>query len=56
MTLIKNVFKILATTALLSSANTFAADFLVDTTLEDSYDDAVGGWKYEIDKMDVQWA
>ncbi|MCP4985355.1 MAG: PEP-CTERM sorting domain-containing protein [Colwellia sp.] len=56
MTLIKNVFKILATTALLSSANTFAADFLVDTTIEDSNYDAVGGWKYEIDKMDVQWA
>ena len=56
MTLIKNVFKILATTALLSSANTFAADFLVDTTIEDSNDDAAGGWKYEIDKMDVQWA
>ncbi len=55
MTVIKNVFKILAITALFSS-NAFASDFLVDTTIEDSNYDAVGGWKYEIDKMDVQWA
>jgi len=60
MTLIKNVFKILAVTALFSSANVFSADFLVDTTINDSNHDALGGngtgWKYEIDKMDVQWA
>ncbi|PKH88422.1 PEP-CTERM sorting domain-containing protein [Colwellia sp. Bg11-28] len=60
MTLIKNVFKILAVTALFSSANVFAADFLVNTTINDSNHDALGsngtGWKYEIDKMDVQWA
>ena len=56
MTLIKNVFKILAVTALFSSANVFAADFLVDTTIDDANYDAVGGWKYEIDKMDVRWA
>ncbi len=55
MTVIKNVFKILAITALFSSS-TFASDFLVDTTIDDSNYDAVGGWKYEIDKMDVQWA
>ena len=56
MTLIKNVFKILAVTALFSSVNVFAGDFLVDTTIDDANGDAVGGWKYEIDKMDVQWA
>ena len=56
MTLIKNIFKIFAVTALFSSANVFAADFLVDTTIDDANGDAVGGWKYEIDKMDVQWA
>lgn len=56
MTVIKNVIKILAATALLSSASAFSADFLVDTTIQDSNYDAVGGWKYEIDKMDVQWA
>ncbi len=55
MTLIKNVFKILAMTALLACSATFAADLLVDTTIDDSNSDAVGGWKYEIDKMDVQW-
>lgn len=60
MTLIKNIFKIIAVTALLSSANVFAGDFLVDTTIEDANNDAVGPagkeWIYEIDKMDVQWA
>ncbi|PKI16498.1 PEP-CTERM sorting domain-containing protein [Colwellia sp. 12G3] len=56
MTLIKNVFKILAVTALFSSVNVFSADFLVDTTIDDANNDAVGGWQYEIDKMDVQWA
>ena len=56
MTLIKNVFKIFAVTAFFASANVFAADFLVDTTINDANDDAIGGWKYEIDKMDVQWA
>ncbi|ALO33469.1 hypothetical protein CMT41_01110 [Colwellia sp. MT41] len=56
MTLIKNVFKILAVTALFSSANLFAADFFVNTTIDDANNDAVGGWKYEIDKMDVKWA
>ncbi|MEW6993999.1 PEP-CTERM sorting domain-containing protein [Colwelliaceae bacterium MEBiC 14330] len=52
----KSVLKILATSVLLSSVNSFAADFLVDTTIEDSNYDAVGGWKYEVDKMNVQWA
>lgn len=56
MTLIKNVFKILAVTALFSSANVFAADFLVNTTINDSNHDAYGGSKYEINKMDVKWA
>lgn len=56
MTLIKNVFKILAATALFSSASAFSADFLVDTTIDDANGDAAGGWIYEIDKMDVQWA
>ncbi|PKG85069.1 hypothetical protein CXF85_05535 [Colwellia sp. 75C3] len=56
MTLFKNVFKILAVTALFSSANVFSADFLVDTTIDDANGDAIGGWEYEIDKMDVQWA
>ncbi len=56
MTLIKNVFKIFAITALFSSATVFSADFLVDTTIDDANGDAFGGWKYEIDKMDVKWA
>jgi hypothetical protein len=56
MTLIKKIFKTLAVTALFSSANVLAADFVVDTTINDSYSDANGGWAYEIKKMDVQWA
>ena len=56
MTVMKNVIKFLAATALLSSATAFSADFLVDTTIDDANNDAIGGWKYEIDKMDVQWA
>jgi hypothetical protein len=56
MTLIKNVFKILAVTALFSSANVFATDFLVDTTINDANNDAHGGSKYNIDKMDIKWA
>jgi hypothetical protein len=56
MTVLKNIFKILATAALLSSASAFSGDFLVDTTIDDANNDAVGGWVYEIDKMDVQWA
>jgi len=55
MTLIKNVFKIFAVTALFSFTNVFAADFVVDTAIDDADGDAVGGWKYEVDKMDVQW-
>ena len=60
MTLIKKIFKTLAVTALFSSANVLAADFLVDTTITDSIGDAHGPsgkeWVYEIEKMDVQWA
>lgn len=60
MTLIKKIFKTLALTALFSSANVLAADFLVDTTISDATGDAHGPagkeWIYEIDKMDVQWA
>ena len=60
MTLLKNVFKILAATALLSSTSAFSADFLVDTTIDDAIGDAHGPagkeWIYEIEKMDVQWA
>jgi len=56
MTLIKNIFKILAVTALFSSANVFAADFLVDTTINDAQGDTYGGSRYEIDKMDIKWA
>ena len=52
MSLIKNVFKIFAVTAFFASANVFAADFLVDTTINDANDDAIGGWKYEIDNID----
>lgn len=52
MTLIKNVFKIFAVTALLSTANVFAADFLVDTTFADP-DPGAGGWQYDIDSMAV---
>ena len=42
MTLIKKIFKTLAVTALFSSANVLAADFLVDTTITDSIGDAHG--------------
>lgn len=60
MTLIKNIFKIFTVTALFASANVFAADFIVDTTINDVNHDAVGNngnaWQYEIDKMDVKWA
>ncbi|TWX66331.1 PEP-CTERM sorting domain-containing protein [Colwellia demingiae] len=56
MTLIKKIFKTLAVTALFSSANVLAADFLVDTTISDLQGDANGGWAYEIKKMYVQWA
>jgi hypothetical protein len=60
MTLIKNVFKILAITALFSSVSAFSADFIVDTTINDAQGDASGPagneWKYEVEKMDVQWA
>ena len=56
MTVIKNVIRILAATALLSSASAFSADFLVDTTIDDSHDPGAGGWRYDIEKMDVKWA
>jgi len=56
MTVLKNIFKILATTALLSSANAFSADFLVDTSIDDTGDYVHGGDRYAIDKMDVKWA
>ncbi|TYK66556.1 PEP-CTERM sorting domain-containing protein [Colwellia echini] len=54
MTLIKRIFKILAVTTLLSSANVFAADFLVNTTIDDSGDYVNGAEsKYGIDRMNV---
>ena len=56
MSVIKNVIKVLAATALLSSASAFSADFLVDTTIDDSHDPGAGGWRYDIEKMDVKWA
>jgi hypothetical protein len=59
MNLIKNIFKIFTVSTLLT-VNVFAADFLVDTTINDAIGDAKGPsgseWKYEIEKMDVQWA
>lgn len=58
MMLIKNVFKIFAVSALLSTANVFASDFLVDTTIYDNPNEYVygGSTRYGIDQMDVQWA
>jgi len=56
MILLKTVLKICTLAALFVSANVFSADFLVDTTINDSMGDAHGGDKYEVSKMDVQWA
>lgn len=60
MILIKNVFKVFAVIIiLLSSANVFSADIISKTTIHDATNDAVGSsgneWKYEVNKMDVQW-
>jgi hypothetical protein len=55
MNLIRNAFKVLSI-ATLFSANVFAADILVETFVQDSNTDAQGGWKYDINSMDVQWA
>lgn len=54
MTIIKNFIKILSVVTLLAT-NAFASDLLVDTNISDASGDAVGGWKYEIDKMNVSW-
>jgi hypothetical protein len=56
MTLFKYVLKICTLAALFVSVNVLSADFLVDTTINDSIGDAHGGDNYEVSKMDVQWA
>ena len=56
MNLVKTIFKVFTVVILCSSANVFSADFLVNTTIQDDIGEAVGGWKYEIDKMHVEWA
>lgn len=56
MTLIKQALKTLTVIALFSSATAFASDLLVDTSIDDSFDPGSGGWRFDIERMDVQWA
>ncbi|MCW8833104.1 MAG: PEP-CTERM sorting domain-containing protein [Colwellia sp.] len=57
MSFISNTIKPLAIAALLSASHSFAADILVENTLIDNngVNDAIGGWKYEVNHMDVTW-
>lgn len=54
MTLIKKISGMLLI-ATLFTTNVFASDLLVDTTIDDAKGEAIGGWKYEVDRMDIQW-
>lgn len=56
MTLIERVLKTFSVALLFCSATAVASDLIVDTTIDDSHDAGAGGWKYDIEKMDVQWA
>lgn len=55
MFLSKRIFLPLAILSLVLSTSVFSSDILVDTTIEDVNHDGSGGYKYEIDKMDVKW-
>jgi hypothetical protein len=52
--LIKNVIKIFLLASLFTT-KVFSSDLLVNTTIDDAKGDAVGGWKYEVDRMDIKW-
>jgi len=57
MSFISKAIKPLAALAFLTASHSFAADILVENTLIDNngVKDAIGGWQYEIDHMDVSW-
>jgi len=54
MMLIKQIRKIFLIVSFLST-QVLASNLLVKTTIDDAKGDAVGGWKYEVDRMDIKW-